>query len=310
MTTDAGNAAVAVVVTWNPGSADAATARYEFDTRAEGEAFVLGAETALGGREFDVEMVPADTPVTEAALRDSARAALDRGQAGEAGLVFDEPDCSAADHANSRIVEVYAEDGDGKATRFIAEEIQLKDESESVKKLRAHRALRAWLDRVESACHALGSEPLEFRTWTKEAPELSKFNGQKVALIAPIIEPSEEFDEEALPYFRVRAESGEEFVAEGCELFSQDPRWLELYSAACGGYGVARTLREDESIVGPFHLVADFFGETALISEFEKDAAEIRFTNLGQHWNTPQEFIVAEVDDDGGFSMSKAGPCA
>lgn len=73
--------------------------------------------------------VPAGTPVTEDALRDYARAMLDQWEAGEADLVFDEPDWSEASHATSRIVEVYAEGlaaGDeAPSVRLIVEEIQL-----------------------------------------------------------------------------------------------------------------------------------------------------------------------------------------
>lgn len=76
--------------------------------------------------------LPAGTPVTEAALREHARATLDQWQAGEVDLAFGTPDWSAVSHETSRIVEVYAEDndveGDAPAIRLIAEEIQLSDD--------------------------------------------------------------------------------------------------------------------------------------------------------------------------------------
>lgn len=52
----------AIEITWNAGSPDASAAVYEFRTKAAAEAFVFGAEQALGDRTFEVrhlrQMVP------------------------------------------------------------------------------------------------------------------------------------------------------------------------------------------------------------------------------------------------------------
>lgn len=165
----------------------------------------------------------------------------------------------------------------------------------------SNEVLEGWRARITAALAALGDEPLEFRTWTRHNPELTAHNGEVVTVVEAIVDQNhasgptggavERFDEEALPFVRVRAPDGQTFVAECEELFSADPRWLEVYAAICSGFGVARCLGD---FAGPYDVVES--GTAEQLVEFGRRIAEFEVRQCAQHWNTPERFkVVAPV---------------
>ncbi|MBB5546549.1 hypothetical protein [Paraburkholderia fungorum] len=82
-------------------------------------------------------------------------------------------------------------------------------------------------------------------------------SGQQATIVGVGVNPDleQDWDEETLPFLRVRFEDGVEVAAFGEELFSNDERFFALYSAVLGGYGAARDL--SGRFVGPYHLALE-----------------------------------------------------
>lgn len=111
-------------------------------------------------------------------------------------------------------------------------------------------------------------------------------DGQHCVITGLIVEPSDEFDEDGLPYFKVRFDDGAELVVGDEELFSNDPRFFELTTAVCGPYAVARDL----GCAGPFNLFE--VSDPEKLDAFVRGLANFQLTTCAQNFNTHIEFRV------------------
>ncbi|QMI49820.1 hypothetical protein [Burkholderia sp. MBR-1] len=119
-------------------------------------------------------------------------------------------------------------------------------------------------------------------------------SGQTAEIIGAGIDPEKEpnWDEEALPFLKVRFADGVEVTAFGEELFSHDARFFTLYSAVLGGYAAAR---ESEKFVGPYHLETEGTeaDKQAYMNALEKAVTPV-IQCFQASW-TPQEFRVGNA---------------
>ncbi|MDK1000935.1 hypothetical protein ACO2TQ_39110 [Burkholderia sp. OKR4-1] len=118
-------------------------------------------------------------------------------------------------------------------------------------------------------------------------------SGQRAAIVGVGITPAQEsgWDEESLPFVKIRFQDGVELPVFGEELFSHDDRFFALCSAVFGGYGAARDVAD--GFAGPYHLARD-----GSISDKEAFLAELKvmgptFTCVQAPW-TPSEFRVGD----------------
>lgn len=120
--------------------------------------------------------------------------------------------------------------------------------------------IRAWQERVNAAMEAMKTAPavrVIFSTTLQERSEENRVyhehHGQQVAeFLFPVTHSLGEhrIDEEALPYYPICFGDGCDILADTNELFSADPRFLEMVTAVSGGIAMARAL----GYVGPWHL--------------------------------------------------------
>ncbi|VVE17677.1 hypothetical protein [Pandoraea cepalis] len=117
-------------------------------------------------------------------------------------------------------------------------------------------------------------------------------SGQQATIVGVGINPEQEqaWDEEFLPFLKVRFEDGVEVAAFGEELFSQDERFLALHTAVTGGYAVARDL--PGAFVGPYHLAREG-SEADKRAYFAALNAMESITECEQAPWTPMEFRVS-----------------
>lgn len=118
-------------------------------------------------------------------------------------------------------------------------------------------------------------------------------SGQQATIVGVGINPAQEqaWDEETLPFLKIRFDDGVEVNAFGEELFSKDERFFALYSAVCGGYGLARDLPEPFN--GPYHL-AKHGSEADKRAYFEALNDMEAITECEQVPWTPMEFRVKQ----------------
>jgi hypothetical protein len=145
--------------------------------------------------------------------------------------------------------------------------------------------LAPWKARISAAVAAWGDRPLHLQTWLTHNEVMTRYSGQKVTLVAPIIECGKGYDEEALPFFDVQALDGARLVADDQELFSHDSRWFEVVAAVTAGFAVARKV----GYVGPYD-----FDERASPEERERFAEAVQAFVLPDGWDdaphTPDAF--------------------
>lgn len=168
-------------------------------------------------------------------------------------------------------------------------------------KAKDSQMIKAWLARVEAALAAMPGVEVEFATTLQERCEDNKAyhdhdNQLVAAFLAPVLTSTEGtdcMDEECLPYYRIRFADGVELLADDAELFSLDPRFMELINAVSGAFACAREL----VFVGPWYLAAE--GSETAEAEFLENYAARRFTTPPEHWqrnhNTPARFRPAEL---------------
>lgn len=96
-------------------------------------------------------------------------------------------------------------------------------------------------------------------------------SGQQAAIVGVGITPAQEagWDEESLPFVKIRFQDGVELPVFAEELFSDDDRFFALCSAVFGGYGAARDVAH--GFAGPYHLARD-----GSISDKEAFLAELK----------------------------------
>jgi hypothetical protein len=118
-------------------------------------------------------------------------------------------------------------------------------------------------------------------------------SGQEATIVGAGISPKHEqgWDEETLPYLKIRFEDGVEVCAFGEELFSKDERFFALYGAVLCGYGLARDL--PGNFVGPYHLAEEGSDADKRAYVAALNAAE-PITECDQVPWTPVEFRVAD----------------
>jgi hypothetical protein len=148
-----------------------------------------------------------------------------------------------------------------------------------------------WKKRVEAALAVLGEEKVLFAASLQDrCAEHAKYHdhtGKECAILAAILEPSAKYDEESLPYYRVRFDDGVELEVGDEELFGRSSAFFGLLTAVSGAFAVARDL----GFVGPTHLAKDGSEET--IRLFEHTFAVYKIDECAQNFNTPDEFKVA-----------------
>lgn len=159
----------------------------------------------------------------------------------------------------------------------------------------------AWHARVNAAVAAMAEVEVQFATNLQERSEGTEVyhdhDKQKIAaFLAPVlssIDGGEFFDEDALPYFRVRFTDGAELLADDSELFSLDPSLGELLAAVSGAYAIAR----DMGFVGPWSLAAN--GTDEQKAEFMEAFGNFKLTPPLPGWlanhNVPAEFRNAAL---------------
>ncbi|MGU4702483.1 hypothetical protein K6L09_38120 [Burkholderia cepacia] len=152
--------------------------------------------------------------------------------------------------------------------------------------------------KVASALEAASGLKVVFSSMLQDRSEHNAVyhahSGQTAEIVSAGIDPEKEtdWDEEALPFLKVRFADGVEVTAFGEELFSHDARFFTLYSAVLGGYAAAR---ESEKFVGPYHLETE---GTEADKQAYLNALEEAVTPVIQCFQaswTPQEFRVGNV---------------
>ncbi|VWC58996.1 MULTISPECIES: hypothetical protein [Burkholderia cepacia complex] len=118
-------------------------------------------------------------------------------------------------------------------------------------------------------------------------------SGQQATIVGVGITPAHEsgWDEESLPFLKIRFPSGAELPVFGEELFCHDDRFLALCSAVFGGYGAAREV--GVGFAGPYHLARDgsIADKQAFLAELK--VIEPSFKCVQAPW-TPSEFRASD----------------
>lgn len=189
----------------------------------------------------------------------------------------------------------------GMAPRFqqgavMSKDIRFKEAYSYQEKAKSSPLIQAWLARVDAAVTAMRGVDVRFVTFlmdpSKENQVYHDHENQTVSeFLSPVLssnEGDELFDEETLPYYRVRFSDGVELIADDLELFSWDPRFANLISAVSGAFSVAR----DMGFVGPWDLVAHGSEEekAVFLATFSVLKFDLPFKHWSMHSNTPQAF--------------------
>lgn len=161
---------------------------------------------------------------------------------------------------------------------------------------RSEGALSFWLNRVNGACARLGDPKLVFAASEAMAadPGRKGRDGQEVQLLHMgfLANVERHWSEDTLPYFRVQFPDGETCEVVEEELFSHDPRYLDLLTAVMGGFVVARQIGYD----GPCDL--EEHGTYAEKEMFCEHLAEYVVKACVQADWTPEEFRVRTTEVD------------
>lgn len=161
---------------------------------------------------------------------------------------------------------------------------------------RSEGALSYWLNRVNGACARLGAPRLVFAASEAMVAEPGRKgrDGQEVQLIHMgfLANVERHWSEDTLPYFRVQFPDGETCEVVEEELFSHDPRYLDLLTAVMGGFVVARQI----GYHGPCELEAN--GTQAEKDMFCEHLAEYVVKTCVQADWTPEEFRVRPTQVD------------
>ena len=157
--------------------------------------------------------------------------------------------------------------------------------------------IRAWLARVDAARAAMPGVEVEFATTLQDRCEENKvYHDHANQLVSEFLAPrlrwstdaAETLDEESLPYYRIRFADGVEILADDAELFSIDPRFVEMISAISGAFACAREL----GYVGPWHLAADGTDQekAEFLLAYETHQIEVPPKHWASNFNTPDRF--------------------
>lgn len=143
-----------------------------------------------------------------------------------------------------------------------------------------------WMDRINAAYSALGDAQIIYVPNIDPAGNAEEYRGQRcmIAYLGTDATKESDYDEDYLPYFRVEFADGGELDASEEELFSHDPRFLELLSAVSGGFVAARNL----GFMGPRDLSED--GDISHKEEFLVAMKAFKVTECAQKAWTPAEF--------------------
>lgn len=150
--------------------------------------------------------------------------------------------------------------------------------------------MKPYLDRVNAAFAALGDASIVFSPshTPKDSPmgdfEAYKGKTARIVHIGTDVTKEPDWDEESLPYYRLEFEDGGEVDAFEEELFSHDPRWLDMMSAVASGFSAARNL----GFTGPRNLDND--GDLNHKEEFLIAMKAFNLTECVQEGWTPDEF--------------------
>jgi hypothetical protein len=126
--------------------------------------------------------------------------------------------------------------------------------------VRFHLPVASFERKVNQALQAASGLKVIFSSMLQDRSQCNAVyhahSGQQATIIGVGIDPAQErWDEEALPFLKVRFEDGVEIEAFGEELFSTDERFFALYTAVLHGYGAARDF--DACFFGPYHLESE-----------------------------------------------------
>lgn len=165
------------------------------------------------------------------------------------------------------------------------------DDENSGTNMAAATVLRPWFDRMAAAVLAAKGLTQVFHTSYQDVANPDEQSapyhahaGQQVEITELIVDPTKcPFDEESLPYYRGRFAGGVELVIGDEEVFTRDPRLLELANAMNGAFGIAR----DMGYGGPFHLAEE--GSEAEKARFMKEVLTFS-CEKPVNFNTPAEF--------------------
>lgn len=156
--------------------------------------------------------------------------------------------------------------------------------------------IKAFLCRVDAAVAAMPGVEVCFVTWLQDPSEANKVyhdhsNQVVAALLQPIVSSTDEFalvDEEALPYYRVRFSDGAELMADDGEIFSHDPKFLELINAVSGAFACAREL----GFAGPWDLAAHGTADQKeqFLGAYNNQSPNDAFTHWDMNHNTPAQY--------------------
>lgn len=142
--------------------------------------------------------------------------------------------------------------------------------------------------RIAAALCAVQDVQVRFQTALLDPqdhrPDHASHDGQNCRITGTIIDPSDDFDEDGLPYFRAKFEDGVELVVGEEELFSHDARYFAFTSAVCGPFAVSRQL----GYAGPFNLHEA--ATDAQKDAYEQALASFKLSACSQNFNTPAEF--------------------
>lgn len=159
----------------------------------------------------------------------------------------------------------------------------------------------AWREKVQAAIARLGEPRIVFAAHQDLNKDIDRRgrDGQEVRILRVGFDAAEEphWGEETLPYFRVQFPDGETTDVYDEELFSHDPRYLELLTALSSGFVVARECGFD----GPHDL--DCNGEAEHREYFlERVDKQVVTACLQVPW-TPKEFRVTTTEPESGPSL-------
>lgn len=150
--------------------------------------------------------------------------------------------------------------------------------------------LEGWQRNVDLALSFATGLPVKFisilESKSFENAIYTSHSGQECQIFGVVTQLGMGYDEECLPYYRVRFTDGVEIDAGNEEIFSSHTRFFALASAVCGGFAVAREL----DFVGPYHLQAE--GSDDVRAMFLTRLDEFKITSCEQHFRTPAEFAV------------------
>lgn len=158
-----------------------------------------------------------------------------------------------------------------------------------------------WREKVQAAIARLGEPRIVFAAHQDLNKDIDRRgrDGQEVRILRVGFDAAEEphWGEETLPYFRVQFPDGETTDVYDEELFSHDPRYLELLTALSSGFVVARECGFD----GPHDL--DCNGEAEHREYFlERVDKQVVTACLQVPW-TPKEFRVTTTEPESGPSL-------